>query len=98
MHYVEPMSNLDDALERSRQMIQEALKEARVELASVEARRDELLASISAAEAILGGEPPAPPSAPVPDASAGLTLHEALVRVLEDAGNEWMTARELADD
>jgi hypothetical protein len=27
-----------------------------------------------------------------------MTLHDALARVLEDIGNEWMTARELADE
>ena len=43
--------------------------------------------------------PPAPAEASSLAADGGgqLTLHEALVRVLENAGNEWMTARELAD-
>jgi hypothetical protein len=35
---------------------------------------------------------------PQPGDGPPLTLHEALARVLEDAGNEWMTARELADE
>jgi hypothetical protein len=93
------MTNLDDALERSRQMIEEALVEARSELETVEARRQELLDQIGQAEAILGGGPPAPPADAPPAAPEGgqLTLHEALARVLEDAGNEGMTARELTD-
>lgn len=76
-------------------MIQEALAEARSELAGLDTRRDELLAQIAQAEAIVGGSPadvPAPAAA-----RSALTLHEALVRVLEDTGNEGMTARELAD-
>src|SRR5437868_3786180 len=93
------MSGLDDALERSRQMIQEALTQARVELETVETRRRELLDQISQAESIVGGSPPAPPAETPPAHADGgqLTLHEALARVLEDAGNEGMTARELAD-
>ncbi len=35
------MTNLEDALERSRGMIEEALVEARAELETVEARRQE---------------------------------------------------------
>jgi hypothetical protein len=93
------MANLDDALERSRQMIEEALVEARAELAAVDERRRELLDQVARAEAVLGGGPlnrelEAPPAA---GDGGQLTLHEALARVLEDAGNEGMTARELAD-
>src|SRR4051812_44000118 len=94
------MTGLDDALQRSRQMIQEALTEARVEFEAVEVRRRELLDQIAQAEAILGGGPPATPPADAPPAAGEggqLTLHEALSRVLEDGGNEGMTARELAD-
>src|SRR3954471_16729293 len=94
------VSELDAALERSRQMIQEALTEAQVELETVEARRRELLDQIAQAESILGGGPPlVPPPEAAPAAGDGgqLTLHEALARVLADAGNEGMTARELAD-
>jgi HB1, ASXL, restriction endonuclease HTH domain len=93
------MTNLDDALERSREMIEEALVGARSELETVEARRRELLDQIAQAEAILGGGPPTPPAGAPSAAPEGgpLTLHEALARVLEDAGNEGMSARELAD-
>src|SRR5262249_51664880 len=93
------MPTLEDALERSHLMIEEALVEARGELETVEARRRELLDQIARAEAILGGRPPSPTVEGPPAAPEGgqLTLHEAIARVLEDAGNEWMTARELAD-
>jgi hypothetical protein len=89
------MTSLNDALERSREMIEEALAEARTELAAVDVRRRELVEQIERAEAILRGGPSSPA---IPAAEAAqLTLHEALARVLEDAGNEWMTARELTD-
>jgi hypothetical protein len=93
------MNALDDALERSREMIEEALVEARAELETVEVRRRELLDQIAHAEAILGDGPPSPPRERQSAAPEGgqLTLHEAIARVLEDAGNEWMTARELVD-
>jgi hypothetical protein len=73
-------------------MIQEALAEARTELAGLDARRNELLTRIAEAEAILGSSAGASPG------SQTLTLHEALARVLEDMGNEWATARELTDE
>jgi hypothetical protein len=93
------MTDLDDALERSRQMIKEALVEARAELATVDERRHELLDQIARAEAVLGDGPPQREleAAAAAGDGAQLTLHEALARVLEDAGNEGMTARELAD-
>jgi hypothetical protein len=93
------MTSLDDALERSREMIEEALLEARRELETVEGRRRELQEQIAQAEMILGGGATAPPIGAPPAAAEGgqLTLHEALARVLEDGGNEAMTARELAD-
>src|SRR5215510_5278715 len=93
------MSTLDDALERSRQMVADALAEARAELATLEARRHELLDQIARAEAITGGGPPTThATAPQHGGPERMTLHEALVRVLEDNGNEWMSARELADE
>jgi hypothetical protein len=95
-----PMTHLDDALERSRQMIEEALIEARAELDTIEARRRELVEQIRQAEAILGGglpTPPVEPPPPAPEGAGALTLHEALARVLEDAGNEGLTGRELTD-
>lgn len=80
-------------------MIEEALVDARAELEAIEARRRELLDRIAQAEAVLGGGPPTTPVEAPPAAPQGgqLTLHEALARVLEDGGNEGMTARELAD-
>lgn len=79
-------------------MIEEALAEARTELAELDVRRTGLLEQIARAEAILAGgsagDAPAPPAA----AASAMTLHEALARVLEDTGNEWMTARELSDE
>jgi hypothetical protein len=43
------MTSLDDALERSREMIEEALLEARRELETVEGRRRELQEQIAQA-------------------------------------------------
>lgn len=80
-------------------MIEEALSNARSELHTLEERRQHLLSQIARAESLLGDEGArplvdAPSAAPV---GGPLTLHEALARVLEGAGNEPMTARELAD-
>lgn len=86
------MSELEDALTRSRAMIEEALDAARVELDELDARRAELVQQIASAEMILAGAPQHL------ETSRQLTLHNALVRVLEDHNNEWMTARELADE
>jgi HB1, ASXL, restriction endonuclease HTH domain len=89
------VSGLDDALERSRELIGQALAAARAELETVDARRAELVAQIERAEAMVGGGG----AAKVSQAElAPLTLHEALVRVLEDHGNEWMSAREMANE
>jgi hypothetical protein len=81
------MAKLQQALERSRQMIAEALAEARAELQALRAREAVLEAEIAQAEAVLGE--------PSTDAK-GLTLHEALAVVLEEAGEDGLTARELA--
>jgi hypothetical protein len=93
------MPRLNDALQRSREMIEEALAAARAELERIEERRRALLDQIARAETILGGGPSSLPVETPPSAQEGrqVTLHEALARVLEDAGNEGMTARELAD-
>lgn len=82
-------------------MIEGALGEARSELEIVDARRNELLDQIACAEAILAGGVPHPPEnhdGQLGPSSPPLTLHVALTRVLEDTGNGWMTARELADE
>lgn len=80
-------------------MIDTALMEARAELETLDARRDELLDQIARAEALLGGSgPPTPPAAAATQPGhRPLTLHEAITRVLDDHGNEWMTARELTE-
>jgi hypothetical protein len=93
------MSELDDAIERSREMIEHALADARSELDELDLRREVLVQKIAQAESMLGSGQTEPPTvARVTRANDGdLTLHEALSRVLEDQGNEWMTARELAD-
>ncbi len=81
-------------------MIEQALAEARRELADLDARRDELLQQIAEAEAVIGGGSAGDRSrlAEATAPAAAMTLHEALARVLEDTGNEWMTARELTDE
>jgi hypothetical protein len=85
------MPDLGDALERSRHMIQEALTAARQELEAVHARQSELEEQIGRAETALGNGPSEV------DESEGLTLHEALARVLRENDNVWMSVRELAD-
>jgi hypothetical protein len=81
------MSDLADALNRSREMIRSALADARTELAALDQRRSELLALISQGEAALG-------EARLPTA---MTLHEALVQILRENSNVPMTARALAN-
>ena len=78
-------------------MVDNALDKARAELADLDRRRDELLQQIAQAEAIVGGGT-ADDVHSRPGDPAAMTLHDALARVLEDIGNEWMSARELADE
>jgi hypothetical protein len=83
------MSELADALRRSRKVIAAALAGARTELNELDARRAELQALIAEAEAPLGG---------TPEQNDGpLTLHQALAQILRENRNEPMTARALAD-
>lgn len=89
--------NLGDALERSREMIREALEDARAELATLRGREAELEQQIAQAEAALGGPPPEMPRPATTTAGRPLTLHEAIAQVLRENGNTWTTARELAD-
>jgi hypothetical protein len=84
------MVDLADALDQSRALIEAALTEARQELAALEARRQELQVLIAQAEAALGGTQQSP-------AEAGITLHQALVQILQEHDNDSMTARALAD-
>jgi hypothetical protein len=81
------MSDLADALNRSREMIRSALADARSELGALDQRRSELLALISQGEAALG-------EARLPTT---MTLHEALVQILRENSNVPMTARALAN-
>jgi hypothetical protein len=87
------VSDLSDAIERSRQAVEPALLRARSELQTLERRRNELLREIEQAEAIVGGS-----QIEQSQKRGELTLHAALLRVLEERGNEPMTARELADE
>jgi hypothetical protein len=81
------MNSLADALDRSREMIETALADARAELAALHARRSELEALIAQGETALGGaRPPATPQ-------TAMTLHQALEQVLREGGNAPMTAR-----
>jgi hypothetical protein len=85
------MSDVDDALERSGDMIEEVLVGARAELEALEARRSELLWEIARGEGVLGITQGGT------SASGRRTLHEALAQVLRENENQWMAARELAD-
>jgi hypothetical protein len=75
-------------------MIAQALTRTRSELEALDRRREELVEQIERAEAILGSSG----SQPRRNEAGPMTLHAALVRILEDNGNEWVTARELADE
>jgi HB1, ASXL, restriction endonuclease HTH domain len=87
---------LRKALDGARAEIEAGLAEAESELEQLDRRRDDLLALIAQARAALGIE--LPPTAATGTTSRGLTLHQAIAQVLSDHGNEWMTARELADE
>jgi hypothetical protein len=87
------MANLEQVLESNRRLIEEALVGARAELAGLRHRQAELDRLVARAEAALGT--PSPSEEGI--RSAAMTLHEALAMLLRENGNEWMTARELAD-
>jgi hypothetical protein len=84
------MADLADALERSRELIEAALVEARAELATLDTRRAELEALIAQGEASLAGTQPRA-------VTATMTLHDALVLVLRENKHAPMTPRQLAD-
>jgi HB1/ASXL restriction endonuclease-like protein with HTH domain len=88
MHF---MSELEQALQQGRQLIEAGLDSAEAELAALDARRAELTTLIAQAKAALGSPPP-PAAAPT-----AMTLHEALVLILQENGNQPMTVRQLAD-
>jgi hypothetical protein len=73
-------------------MIQAALVTAREELAALETRKSELERQIATAEAALGDTPR------VQTNERALTLHEAVAQILTERDNQWMSARELADE
>jgi hypothetical protein len=83
------VTELAQALAKSREIIESALAEARGELATLEARRAELMALIAQGEAALSGSQPS-------ETTPVMTLHEALELILREAGAP-MTARQLAD-
>lgn len=84
------MRDLDDALERGKEMIREALEGARSEMASLKKRQAELEVQIREAERALGENG-------VVEPAAAMTLHDALAHVLRESDNEGMTARDLTD-
>ncbi|HEY7208233.1 MAG TPA: hypothetical protein VH416_08320 [Gaiellaceae bacterium] len=86
-------NRLKDALEGARAQLEAGLAEAEEELAELDARRTELLLLIARANAALGVTP-----ASATPSGRGLTLHAALAEVLRAGGNDWLTARELADE
>jgi hypothetical protein len=85
------MTELGNALERSREMIRAALVDARAELEAVRSREAELQRQITDAEAVLAGTGSEAASA------EKMTLHDALAVVLRERGNAGLTARDLAE-
>lgn len=88
------MTDLSQALEDTRPILENALTEAENELAQLRQREAELEALIARARAALGIEP-APST--VAQHQERLTLHAAIERVLQENNNRWMHVRELAD-
>jgi hypothetical protein len=83
------------AFEGARPDLEAGLLEAEMELAQLDSRRSELVELIGRAKAALG----VPSLSVITDTdSRGLTLHEALVQILREHGNQWMTARDLTDE
>ena len=87
---VPTMNNLAELLEQRRNAITAALEDALGELEAIRRRESQLLALIREAEAALG----TPSSAPAVERQR-LTLHEALVQILCENDDEWMTVHEL---
>lgn len=86
------MADLEEALENNRKAIEDGLEAARTELEDLRARESELLALIERAEAALGRSTP---DARTSERQPTLTLHEALIRILEENGGGPMTVQEL---
>jgi hypothetical protein len=88
-------TDLKGLLDSARPGLEKGLAAALGELEKLDARRAELVALIAQARAALGlvGLPTNSGTG-----ARGLTLHEALAQVLGEQENEWMTARELADE
>lgn len=82
------MDRLQASLEQHKDEIEDSLVAARAELDALQAKERELVGLIERAEAMLGKARPA----------ERLTLHEAMVRVLEENDGGWMTTREVADE
>jgi HB1, ASXL, restriction endonuclease HTH domain len=80
------------ALDANRAAIEAGLDEAERELAELQERERELQALIARGRATLGEQLDGAPASDEPR-----TLHEAIKLVLEEAGNRWMTVRELAE-
>lgn len=78
---------LERALEARRLDIEDALESARSELEDLRQRETYLLSIISQAEEALGK-----------DVDERLTLHEAMVRVLQERSGDWISTRDLADE
>jgi hypothetical protein len=83
------------ALEGARPDLEAGLLDAETELVQLDSRRAELVELIGRAKAALGVPNL---SVTIGSDSRGLTLHEALVQILREHGNQWMTARDLTDE
>jgi hypothetical protein len=86
------MTDLQSALDNAGPAIERALAAARDELASLRSREAELLQLIRRAELVLAESPVSELAVP----ERGMTLHQALVQVLREHDNAWMTVQELA--
>ena len=81
---------LEAALAQSERIVVDALADARRELAELDERRAQLTALIGRAEALQR-------SGSATTQSKVLKLHEAITVVLEEAGEQPMTVREIAE-
>src|SRR5437870_1545404 len=90
-------SPLARALEGARADIEMGLAKAEAELRDLEIRRAALQALIARAHAALG-QTDTRSQAPNAGSQRALTLHEAMVQVLQEHGGGAMSARDIADE
>lgn len=88
------MTDLSRILEESRPALEAGIASAERELAELDERRRELMATIARARAALGDGVPVAAR----DPAGRYTLHEAMQLLLDENGNQWMSVHQLAEE